>query len=99
MKEITLSDGTKVKILKGKGKDYIQARTLASEAGEDFILYLVQMLTQKENGEKFTVEELQELPVGDYMALESAVFDVNPLPENLKRSSSPLSGKDSPTQS
>ena len=99
MKEITLSDGTKVKVLKGKGKDYIRARTLASQTNEDFILYLVHLLTEKESGGKFTIEELQELPVGDYMALESAVFDVNPLPENLKKSSSPLSEKDSLTQS
>ena len=100
MKEITLSDGTKVKILKGKGRDYALARRLASQSENgDIFMFLVHLLTEKENGEKFTVEELEELPAGDYMALESGVFDVNPLPESLKKQSSSSSEKASPIRS
>ncbi len=97
MKEVVLSNGKKVIVKKGKAKDYIQARKIATSSNTDVFLVLLHLLVETPEGKKLTLEELEELPLGDYMALENALFEVNPLPEDLKKQFSPSSDKVSDT--
>jgi len=97
MKEVKLSDGRVVVIKKGTGRDYIEARKIATQTGEDIFVVLLHRLAETKEGKAIPIEELKNLPLGDYMTLETALFEVNPLPEGLKGQSSFSSVKASDT--
>ncbi len=75
--ELTLSDGRKVEIKKGKGSDIIQASKLMNSP-EELQTVLVSLLVTID-GKKVQVEEITDLYIPDYLKLMEAFQGINPL--------------------
>ena len=67
--KFTLSDGTKAEMRQGKGIDAIKARKNAGNI-EAVEIYLAAELTTF-NGEKKPAEELMQLPLDDFLLIET----------------------------
>lgn len=67
--ELKLSDGTKVVLRKGNGRDVLRARKNAPDE-ESVQIYLASVLGTY-NGEKRPAEELMELPMDDFLLIET----------------------------
>ena len=74
--EFNLSDGTKVVIKKGKGKDVLKARKSASDT-ECVMAYLVSILGTFD-GKKMPAEEILDLDMDDYTLIEEEVRELFP---------------------
>lgn len=74
--EFNLSDGTKVVIKKGKGKDVLKARKSAPDT-ECVMAYLVSILGTFD-GKKMPAEEILNLDMDDYTLIEEEVRELFP---------------------
>lgn len=74
--EFNLSDGTKVVIKKGKGKDVLKARKSAPDT-ECVMAYLVSILGTFD-GKKMPAEEILDLDMDDYTLIEEEVRELFP---------------------
>jgi hypothetical protein len=75
--ELTLSDGRKVEIKKGKGHDVLQASMLM-KSQEELPSILAALLTNID-GKRIQVEELLDLDIPDYLMVMDAFGRINPL--------------------
>lgn len=75
-KEIELPSGKKASIKKGKGKHIINATKMAGGDPGKLIPCVMQVLVLID-GEKVTVEDLEELDLKDYMRLQTEFSDLN----------------------
>ena len=69
--EFKLSDGTQVVLRKGNGVEVIRARKSAPDE-ESVQIYLASVLGTF-NGKKIPAEELMELPMDDFLLIETKV--------------------------
>lgn len=74
--EFNLSDGTKVVIKKGKGKDVLKARKSAPDT-ECVTAYLVSILGTFD-GKKMPAEEILDLDMDDYALIEENFAELFP---------------------
>ena len=72
--EFTLSDGTKVFLKKGTGKEIIKARRLAPDSDSVQIYLAAELGTF--NGQKIPAEELLELDMDDFLLMETKVREL-----------------------
>jgi hypothetical protein len=75
-KVFNLSDGREVKIFAGKGK---HARNALRVSGKDTEKYLPALMAELVTigGSKIVMEELDELPLKDYTAIQTSFSQVN----------------------
>lgn len=75
-KQVTLSDGRVATIIKGKGKHARKALMQADGKGDEYLSLLMASLVEID-GKKIVPEDLDELDMADYMAIQTAFADVN----------------------
>lgn len=74
--EVTLSDGRKATIIKGKGRHANEAMKVSKGSSSDYINALMAQLVEID-GHKIVMEDLEELDLSDYLAIQTKFSEIN----------------------